>query len=142
MIPLDSLLVGCLGFIGLVFLGSKWLEMKKTELTLSHTANMALVKVQEEANYLATEKRRDAALGSRHKPKSGIPSDHPAWLMDLVESLGEDVSILDAAEMPELLASFMPMLNGFIDGGGLDQLKAQAEPAEPGYTEKQIQGAI
>ncbi len=100
-----------LGFAVLGMLGNKWLEIKRDAVKFNRS-KMAAVRAA----------KKSAA--------SGAPSEHPAWLTELIETLGADTSILDNDEMPELLEQFLPTIQGFLDGGGLDKLKKGAPPAE------------
>ena len=111
MIALAIALVGSLGIVALAVLGSKWLDIKRDAVKFNRS--------------------KMAAVRAAKKSASGAGTgDHPAWLADLIESLGADASILDDDEVPEIIEQFMPAIQGFIDGGGLAKLKSAKPPAE------------
>jgi len=101
-------LIGCLAIIVIGALISKWLNIEQARVRFNQR-KMAAVRAA---------KKTASGAGTTEHP------EHPAWLTELIESLGYDEEILDSDEMPELLEKFMPMIRGFLADGGLDKLKS------------------
>lgn len=111
MIALAITVIGSLAILVGGVVALKYLNIKRDAVKFNRT-KMAAVR--------AAKKAASAPGDGSLAP----PADRPAWLLDLLGNLGVDESILDSDDMPDELTQFMPMIQGFLDSGGLDKLKA------------------
>ncbi|MCK9437352.1 MAG: hypothetical protein M0Q12_09110 [Synergistaceae bacterium] len=72
-------------------------------------------------------KAADTRYGKSNEPEVG------AWVEELAQTAGFDVSQLFQDDMPPEIAKLLPIAKGFIESGGLQKLLGAADgPAQPG----------
>lgn len=98
---------------------------------LVHISSKNAIKMQELAEKQRISRERTKAAKARWEQ----PADDLApWAAELMNTLGVSPEVLFEDEMPPELVKFMPMVKGFIQGGGLQKLLAGAQqqgPQEP-----------
>ena len=85
------------------------------------------IKMQEFAEKQRLSDIRRKAAESRYAPGNS-QEDVGAWVSELANAAGFDVSMLFEDEIPPALVKFLPMIKGFIEGGGLKKLMSGQNP--------------
>lgn len=87
-----------------------------------------------QAKYNAARARTAAATRARHAETPAAAADVGPWVKGLMEEFGIDEEVLFDDEMPEELERLMPLIRGFVKGGGLERiLGSGGSGGAPGY---------
>jgi len=77
------------------------------------------IKMQEMAEKVRLSNERSKAAKARYEQPGG---EVGPWVEELLKSIGISPEVLFTDEMPAELVRFMPMIKGFIQGGGLQKI--------------------
>lgn len=89
--------------------------------------------------YLSTKyqmfKSKQISARRTRQPTSAQQGEVGEWLLDILDKYGIDEDMLYSDEMPDELASVMPLVEGFVKGGGLQKIlgggaQPSIEPSE------------